>query len=134
MDTLKSLYSSLFLSYINYGSLIWASTYASYLEPLYVPQNRAHPRSPFFLSIIFSHSTLSINSMFPVLYSHILIAFYLLLFTTDVRGIYLTFFMILFLIDLYKMENTCVCLNLIKIEPNSRSLFFHDSIIKTFCS
>ena len=41
---------------------------------------RAHPLSPFFLSIIFFHFTLSINSMLLVLYSHILIAFYLLLF------------------------------------------------------
>ena len=40
----------------------------------------AHPLSPFFLSIIFFHSTLSINSMFPVLYSYILIAFCLILF------------------------------------------------------
>ena len=40
--------------------------------------------------------------------------------------------MILFLIDLYKMENTCV--NIIKIWQYFRSLFFHDSIIKTFCS
>ena len=42
--------------------------------------------------------------------------------------------MILFLIDLYNMENTCVCLIIIKIEPNFRSLFYHESIIKTFCS
>ena len=42
--------------------------------------------------------------------------------------------MILFLIDLYKMENTCVCLIIIKIEPHFRSLFYHESIIKTFCS
>ena len=34
----------------------------------------------------------------------------------DVRGIYLTYFTILFLKDLYKMENTCVCLNIIEIE------------------
>ena len=49
-------------------------------------------------------------------------------------GIYLAYFMILFLIDLYKMENTCVCLIIIKIEPHFRSLFYHESIIKTFCS
>ena len=42
--------------------------------------------------------------------------------------------MILFLIDLYKMENTCVCLNIIKIEPSFLSLFSHHSIIKIFCS
>ena len=32
--------------------------------------------------------------------------------------------MILFLIDLRKMENTCVCLVIIKIEPNFLSLFY----------
>ena len=32
------------------------------------------------------------------------------------------------------MENRCVCLNIIKITPNFRSLFYHDSIIKTICS
>ena len=32
------------------------------------------------------------------------------------------------------MENTCVCLNIIKIAPNFWSLFYHDSIIKTTCS
>ena len=32
--TLKTLYNSLFLPYINYSNFIWASTYASYLEPL----------------------------------------------------------------------------------------------------
>ena len=42
--------------------------------------------------------------------------------------------MILFLRDLYKMENTCVYLIIIKIEPNFRSLFYHESIIKAFCS
>ena len=42
--------------------------------------------------------------------------------------------MILFLIDPYKMENTCVCLIIIKIEPNFRSLFYYESVIKTFCS
>ena len=45
------------------------------------------------------------------------------LINADVRGIYQTYFMTLFLIDLYKMENTCVCLNIIKIEPNFVSLF-----------
>ena len=40
----------------------------------------------------------------------------------------------LFMIDLDKTENTCVCLSIIKIEPNFRSLFYHDSIIKIFCS
>ena len=90
LSTLKTLYNFLFLPYINYCILIWASTYSSYLKPIYVLQKkavriitfflRAHPLSPFFLSIIFFHSTLSINSMLLVLYSQILIAFYLLLF------------------------------------------------------
>ena len=34
-----------------------------------------------------------------------------------------------------KMENTCTCLNIITIsELNFWSLFYHDSIIKIFCS
>ena len=33
--------NSLFLPYINYCNLIWASTYASYLEPLYLLQKKA---------------------------------------------------------------------------------------------
>ena len=45
------------------------------------------------------------------------------LINAEVRGIYQTYFMTLFLIDLYKMENTCVCLNIIKTEPNFVSLF-----------
>ena len=40
----------------------------------------------------------------------------------------------LFMIDLDKTENTCVCHSTIKIEPNFRSLFYNDSIIKIFCS
>ena len=52
---------------------------------------------------------------------------------TDVRGIYLTYFMIIFLGDLDKNENTYVYLNIIKIKPNFRFLFYHDSIIKIFC-
>ena len=39
--TLKALYNSLFLPYINYYNLIWASTYASYLEPLYLLEKKA---------------------------------------------------------------------------------------------
>ena len=38
------------------------------------------------------------------------------------------------MIDLDKTENTCVCLSIIKIELSFRSLFYHDSIIKIFCS
>ena len=41
LDTLKTLYDALFVPYINYCTLIWASTYASYLEPLYVLQKTA---------------------------------------------------------------------------------------------
>ena len=37
----KTLNNSLLLPYINYCSLIWASTYASYLKPLYVLQKKA---------------------------------------------------------------------------------------------
>ena len=36
LETLKTLYNPLFLPYINYCNLIWASTHASYLEPLYL--------------------------------------------------------------------------------------------------
>ena len=39
--TLKTLYYSFFLPYINYCNLMWASTYASYLEPLYLLQTKA---------------------------------------------------------------------------------------------
>ena len=39
--TLKTLYNSLFQPYINYCNLVWASTYASYLEPLYLLQKKA---------------------------------------------------------------------------------------------
>ena len=39
--TLKTLYYSFFLPYINYCNLIWASTYASYLETLYLLQKKA---------------------------------------------------------------------------------------------
>ena len=41
LNTLKTLYNSLFLPYNNYCSLIWASTYASYLKPLYVLPKKA---------------------------------------------------------------------------------------------
>ena len=42
MDTLKTLYNALFVPYINYYcTLIWASTYASYLELLYLLQKKA---------------------------------------------------------------------------------------------
>ena len=49
---------------------------------------------------------------------------------------YISSLLSLFMIDLDKTENTCVCLSIIKIEPNFRSLFYHDSIkiIKIFCS
>ena len=40
--TLKTLYYSFFLPYINYCNLMWASTYASYLEPLYLLHSNYH--------------------------------------------------------------------------------------------
>ena len=42
LDTLKTLYNSLFLPYINYCSLIRTSTYASYLEPLSCTSKESH--------------------------------------------------------------------------------------------
>ena len=88
--TLKTLYYSFFLLYINYCNLMWASTYASYLEPLYLLQRKPFELSSFLFhehalsllsrSLIFFVSILSTNSMFLVLYSHTLIAFYLPLF------------------------------------------------------
>ena len=41
LDTLKTLYNALFVPYINYCTLILASTYASYLEPLSVLQKKS---------------------------------------------------------------------------------------------
>ena len=53
---------------------------------------------------------------------------------TDVRGNYLTYLKIIFLRDLDKNENTYVYCNIIKIKPNFRCLFYHESnIIKMFC-
>ena len=53
---------------------------------------------------------------------------------TDDCGIFLTYFMIIFLADLDKNENTYVYLNIITITQDFRCLFYHDSIIKMFCS
>ena len=53
---------------------------------------------------------------------------------TDDCGIFLTYFMIIFLTDLDKNENTYVYLNVIRIKQDFRCLFYHDSIIKMFCS
>ena len=39
--TLKALYNSLFLPYLSYGTLIWGSSYSSYLESLYGLQKKA---------------------------------------------------------------------------------------------
>lgn len=81
--TLKSLYNSLFLPYINYCNLIWASTSIfSKTKPFELSPFLLHelvlsllsPSLIFFLSIHF------INFMFLALYSHTLIAFYLPLF------------------------------------------------------
>ena len=40
-NTLMTLYNSLFLPYLNYCNLIWASTYYSHLEPLFLLQKKA---------------------------------------------------------------------------------------------
>lgn len=91
--TLKTLYNSLFLPYINYCNLIWGSTFVSYLKPLYILQKKAigiitfslplthtKKKKTFFLSWIFFRSIYSTNSMYPVLFSHISIALCLPLF------------------------------------------------------
>lgn len=94
LDTLKTLYNALLVPYINYCTLIWASTYASYLEPFYVlqkkairiitfsPPAQAHIPNPFSLRIIFFHSILFLNSILSVLFFVfcILAMFYLPLF------------------------------------------------------
>ena len=82
--------NSLFLPYINYCNLTWASTYASYLEPRVYSKRKTFELSPFLLhelvlsllsrSLIFFLSIHFINFMFLVLYFHTLIAFYLPLF------------------------------------------------------
>ena len=53
---------------------------------------------------------------------------------TDDCGIFLTYFMMIFLIDLDKNENKYVYLNIIRIKQDFRCMFYHDSIIKMFCS
>ena len=40
-NTLKTLYNSLFLPYVNYCNLIWASTYNSHINPLLLLQKKA---------------------------------------------------------------------------------------------
>ena len=76
--TFKTLYNSLFLPYINYFNLIWASTYASYLEPLYLLQKKAiriitftPPRTPLFsnLNILSLHSLYKVH-VFCFVFSH----------------------------------------------------------------
>ena len=70
--TLKTLYNALFLPYINYCILIWAATYAAYLEPLYVLQKKAirtitfsPPRTP--SKPLFSKTNfLSLHSIFKL--------------------------------------------------------------------
>ena len=39
--TLKTLYNSLFLPYINYCNIVWGSTYDSYLQPIFLLQKKA---------------------------------------------------------------------------------------------
>ena len=40
-NTLKTLYNSLFLPYVNYCNLIWASTYNPHINPLLLLQKKA---------------------------------------------------------------------------------------------
>ena len=47
-NTLKTLYNSLFLPYVNYCNLIWASTYNSHINPLLLLQ-KLSVSSPFHL-------------------------------------------------------------------------------------
>ena len=70
---LKTLYNSLFLPYINYCNLIWATTYASYLEPLYVLQKKAiriitfsHQRNRSKLLFSAKLNTLSLHSLYKI--------------------------------------------------------------------
>ena len=79
VNTLKTLYNSLLLPYINYCNLIWASTYASYIKLLYVLQKKAVRIITFSPPRTSSQPYFSKHNFF-VFYSHILIAFYLLLF------------------------------------------------------
>ena len=68
-NTLKTLYNSLFLPYINYCNIIWASTYDSHLEPLFYYKRKRFALlpshllkltpSPFSINLIFCLSTLS---------------------------------------------------------------------------
>ena len=41
INTLKTLHNSLFLHYVNYCNIIWASTYDSDLKPLFLLQKKA---------------------------------------------------------------------------------------------
>ena len=69
-NTLQTLYNSLFLPYINYCNIIWASTFTSHLEPLYLIQKKivriisfSSPRThtkPLFLKLKF----LPVHSIF----------------------------------------------------------------------
>lgn len=47
--TLKTIYNSLFLPYISYCNLIWASTYASYFKPSIYSKRKPYELSPFLL-------------------------------------------------------------------------------------
>ena len=87
--------------------------------------------TPCFINPCFTNPVQTMFYHMPVLI-HILRPSGCIWINTDVRGIYQTYLMILFLTDLYKMEITSIFLNIIEIEPNFRSLSYHDSIIKTF--
>ena len=70
LDTLKTLYNALFLPYINYCTLIWASTHVSNLEPLYVLQKKAihiitfSPPRPPSKPLFSKNNFLSLHSIF----------------------------------------------------------------------
>ena len=88
--TLKTLYNSLFLPYINYCNLIWDLHMPPTLNSSIYSKRKPFELSRFLLqelvlnlfsrSLIFFLSIHFINFMFLVLYSHSLIAFYLPLF------------------------------------------------------
>ena len=70
MNTLKTLYNSLLLPYINYCNLIWASTYASYIKLLYVLQKKAVRIITFSPPRTSSQPFLSKHNFFVFLFSH----------------------------------------------------------------
>ena len=68
LDTLKTLYNALLVPYINYCTLIWASTYASYLELLYVLQKKLFflPPSTHSKSLFSKNNLLELHFIFKI--------------------------------------------------------------------